>query len=133
MLDPTRAMVTSVLHEVCKDRGRSRCCLAADDPALRSPTSFDDLRATAQALKGVAMLLTSNQAQRMETAVGTVFARLPTFLQTEPIRAELAECVSRSAGNYEDAALDGAIAVLDRFSSRLRRAAGIVQQRARRA
>ena len=80
------------------------------------------------------MLLGFSQAEEINTAVGTAFARLPAFLQTDPIRAELADRVSRSTGNYEDAALDGAIAVIDRFSNKLRRPklARLMQQRANR-
>ena len=47
-------------------------------------------------------------------AVDDVFARLPRVFRTESIKAEIADYVARSKGNYEEAAL---VSVIGMFTS----------------
>jgi len=49
-----------------------------------------------------------------QKAVDEVFARLPKVFRTESIKAEIADCVARSEGNYEEAAL---VSVMGMFTS----------------
>jgi hypothetical protein len=57
----------------------------------------------------------------MNAAVEAVFMHLPNFLQTEYVRAEIATRVAQSKGNFEEAALQSALELLDRFGRRVRR------------
>ena len=49
-----------------------------------------------------------------QKAVDEVFSRLPKVFRTESIRAEIADNVARSKGNYEEAAL---MSVIGMFTS----------------
>ena len=49
-----------------------------------------------------------------QKAVEDVFARLPKVFRTDSIKAEIADNVARSKGNYEEAAL---VSVIGMFTS----------------
>ena len=64
-------------------------------------------------------LMVSKSATKMDQAVQGVFIHLPIFLQTKEVEEEIAKCVARSTGDFDEAALEAAIAVFDRYQDEL--------------
>jgi len=60
------------------------------------------------------MVLNSEEANRMQSAVDTVFACLPKALKTEEVKIEIALSVVHSGGNYEKAARDSVLVIFRR-------------------
>lgn len=60
------------------------------------------------------MVLNSEEANRMQSAVDTVFACLPKALKTEEIKIEIARSVVISGGDYRKAARDSALVIFRR-------------------
>ncbi len=63
---------------------------------------------------GASLVLNSEEANRMQSAVDTVFACLPTSLKTEEVKIEIAQSVVRSRGNYQKAARDSVLVIFKR-------------------